>query len=117
MPYKIGRETPPLAPDLQWTLGMHAETTETPNFVEQLRHLPDDPEMPGRRLRLAVLLRAFDDVRQGGRYGWEARRWLLSDETTEGGLDARELMEEAGLDVAKVRRNLRDRSSYGLRAA
>ncbi len=90
---------------------------EGPNFIDQIRQIPDDPELPGRRLRLAVLLRAFDDVRQGGRYGWEARRWLLSDEATEGGLGARELMEEAGLDVTKIRRNLRQRSGFGLRAA
>lgn len=91
--------------------------TDGPNVIDQIRQVPDEPELPGRRLRLAVLLRAFDDVRQGGRYGWEARRWLLSDEATDGGLVARELMEEAGLDVAKIRRNLRRRSSDGLRAA
>lgn len=96
---------------------MDIQTSETPNFVEQLRRLPHDSQMPGRRLRLAVLLRAFEDVRQGGRYGWEARRWLLSDDPIEGGLGARDLMEEAGLDVTKVRRNLRQRNTYGLRAA
>lgn len=96
---------------------MNAHTNEPPNFIEQLRRLPDDPQMPGRRLRLAVLLRAFDDVRQGGRYGWEARKWLLSDESVEGGLEARELMEEAGLDITKVRRNLKQREQFGLRAA
>ncbi len=96
---------------------MNTSTNETPNFIEQLRRVPDGHHLPGRRLRLAVLLRAFDDVRQGGRYGWEARRWLLSDDAVSGGLEARDLMEEAGLDVARVRRNLRQRSRDGRHAA
>lgn len=96
---------------------MNTTAAKTPNFIEQLRRLPDHPEMPGRRLRLAVLLRAFDDVRQGGRNGWDARRWLLSDEASEGALDARDLMDEAGLDISQVRRNLRQRANLGLQAA
>lgn len=104
---------------VQSACGMDIEATEAgvPNFVDQLRHLPADPALPGRRLRLAVLLRAFDDVRLGGRYGWEARRWLLSDGPVEGGLDARTLMEDAGLDVERVRRVLRSRGRFALRAA
>ncbi|MBM3679631.1 MAG: hypothetical protein FJW96_17420 [Actinobacteria bacterium] len=66
---------------------------------------------PGRRLRIAVLLRAFADVREGGRDGWEALRWLLDDRPSRGGLSARDLMEEFGLDVSALRATLR--SSYG----
>ncbi|MDG2306643.1 MAG: hypothetical protein P8R42_18725 [Candidatus Binatia bacterium] len=96
---------------------INTTTTQSPNFIEPLRGLSNDAEMPSRRLRRAVLLQAFDDVRQGGRNGSDARRWLLSNEATEGALNAQDLMEEAGLDVSQVRRNLRQRTNLGLRAA
>ena len=85
---------------------MRLSLAEYDGATEPPGEAPEAPDLPGRRLRLAILLRAFDDVRTGGRWGWEARRWLLSDDEAPGGLGARQLMEEAGLNVRRVRLSL-----------
>jgi len=93
---------------------MHGTEQRTANVTQILRALQRSSVSdahPGRRLRIAVLLRAFADVREGGRDGWEALRWLLDDRPSRGGLSARDLMEEFGLDVSALRATLR--SSYG----
>jgi len=93
---------------------MHGTEQRTANVTQILRALQRSSVSdahPGRRLRIAVLLRAFADVREGGRNGWEALRWLLDDRPNRGGLAARDLMEEFGLDVSALRATLR--SSYG----
>ena len=87
---------------------MEANQEEIANLIQQLQPTAKEARFPGRRLRVAILLRAFEDVRQGGRHAWEARRWLLL-EKHPSQLNSRALMEEIGLDVDAIRRTLRER--------
>jgi hypothetical protein len=73
-------------------------------------------ETPGRRLRVAVLLRALVDVEAGGRLRREALAWLLDAAPGGPGLRARDLFEELGLDPDACQRALRRRTGgVGLR--
>jgi hypothetical protein len=64
-------------------------------------------ETPGRRLRVAVLIRALIDVEIGGRLRTEALEWLLDESPRGEGLRARDLFEELGLDPDLCQRALR----------
>jgi hypothetical protein len=70
---------------------------------------PEPATTPGKRLRLAVLLRALADVEAGGRLRRDALAWLLAPQTTGRGLRARDLFEEIGLDPDDCQRMLRQR--------